>query len=65
VSAGPIVPAGRSAGIGAAVLVVAGRTVRKYMRSPQLLVTGIVAGAIFIVLFRYIFGGAIDFGPVP
>lgn len=44
---------------------VAARTLRKYMRSPQLLVTSIVSGAIFIVLFRYIFGGAIDFGSVP
>jgi ABC-2 type transport system permease protein len=44
---------------------VATRTLRKYMRSPQLLVTSIVSGAIFIVLFRYIFGGAIDFGSVP
>ncbi|MGH3244108.1 MAG: ABC transporter permease, partial [Spirillospora sp.] len=41
------------------------RTLRKYMRSPQLLMTSLVAGAIFIVLFRYIFGGAIDLGTVP
>jgi ABC-2 type transport system permease protein len=53
------------AGLGVAVAVVAARTVRKYMRSPQLLVTGVVSAAIFIVLFRYIFGGAIDFGAVP
>lgn len=63
--AGPLTPAGRSAGTGAAVMVVARRTVRKYIRSPQLLVFSLVSGAIFIVLFRYIFGGAIDFGPVP
>jgi ABC transporter DrrB family efflux protein len=44
---------------------VAARTLRKYMRSPQLLVTSIASGAIFIVLFRYIFGGAIKFGSVP
>lgn len=61
----PLAPAGRSAGMGAAVTVVATRTVRKYVRSPQLLVTSLVSGAIFIVLFRYIFGGAIDFGTVP
>jgi ABC-2 type transport system permease protein len=59
------IPAGRGAGLGAAVTVVAGRTVRKYVRSPQLLVFSLVSGAIFIVLFRYIFGGAIDFGEIP
>jgi ABC-2 type transport system permease protein len=53
------------AGMRATATAVAARTLRKYMRSPQLLVTSIVAGAIFIVLFRYIFGGAIDFGSVP
>jgi ABC transporter DrrB family efflux protein len=58
-------PAARAAGVGATITAVALRTLRKYMRSPQLLVTSIVAGAIFIVLFRYIFGGAIDSGPVP
>jgi ABC-2 type transport system permease protein len=53
------------AGMRATATAVAARTLRKYMRSPQLLVTSIVSGAIFIVLFRYIFGGAIDFGSVP
>jgi ABC transporter DrrB family efflux protein len=65
IEARPLTPAGRSAGMGAAVMVVAARTLRKYMRSPQLLVMSLVSGAIFIVLFRYIFGGAIDFGSVP
>jgi ABC-2 type transport system permease protein len=53
------------AGVVATATTVAARTLRKYMRSPQLLVTSIVAGAIFIVLFRYIFGGAITFGAIP
>jgi ABC-2 type transport system permease protein len=60
-----IAPPGRGASMGAAVKVMATRTVRKYMRSPQLLVMSLVSGAIFIVLFRYIFGGAIDLGLVP
>jgi ABC-2 type transport system permease protein len=59
----------RAAAPGASVVTtataVAARTLRKYMRSPQLLVTSIASGAIFIVLFRYIFGGAIRFGSVP
>lgn len=62
---GRMTPAGSSAGFLPAVTVVATRTVRKYMRSPQLLVSHLVGAAIFLVLFRYIFGGAIDFGSVP
>ena len=58
-------PAARGAGMAAAAGAVAARTLRKYLRSPQLLVTSIMAGAIFIVLFRYIFGGAIHFGAAP
>lgn len=61
-AASPMAP---GASMGATAAAVAARTLRKYMRTPQLLVTSIVAGAIFIVLFRYIFGGAIDFGSVP
>ena len=53
------------AGVVTTATAVAVRTLRKYMRSPQLLVTSIASGAIFIVLFRYIFGGAIKFGTVP
>lgn len=44
---------------------VATRTLRQYMRSPQLLVTSIMASVTFIVLFRYIFGGAIELDSVP
>src|SRR5215469_11038373 len=60
-----IVPAARSAGVGATVMAMATRTVRKYMRTPQLLVYSIVAGAMFLLLFRYIFGGAMHVGSVP
>jgi ABC transporter DrrB family efflux protein len=60
-----MVPAARPAGPATTVLVVAARTVRKYVRSPQLLVVGTVQGAMFLLIFRYVFGGAIDSGPVP
>jgi ABC transporter DrrB family efflux protein len=60
-----IVPAVRSAGVGATVLAVATRTLRKYLRTPPLLVSSIVAGAMFLLLFRYIFGGAMHVGSVP
>ncbi|TDD77789.1 ABC transporter permease [Actinomadura darangshiensis] len=54
---------GASAAVTAAQ--VAARTVRKYMRSPQLLVSSMVGGAVFLLLFRFIFGGAIHLGAVP
>jgi ABC-2 type transport system permease protein len=54
----------RSAGFATTVSTVATRTVRKYVRSPQLMVMSLTAGAIFMLLFRYIFGGAIDLGSV-
>lgn len=60
----PARPVARQADFAATVAVVAARTVRQFVRSPQLLVTTLVGGAIFMVLFRYIFGGAITPGPV-
>lgn len=59
-----IVPSAQPPGAGATVMAMATRTVRKYMRTPQLLVFGIVTVATFLVLFRYIFGGAIHFPSV-
>lgn len=60
-----IVPSTRPPSVSATILAMATRTVRKYMRTPQLLVFGIVTVAIFLVLFRYIFGGAIRVPSVP
>jgi ABC-2 type transport system permease protein len=57
-------PPARQAGFAATVVAVAARTVRKFVRSPQLLVTTFVGGATFLVLFRYIFGGAVALGRV-
>jgi ABC transporter DrrB family efflux protein len=44
---------------------VALRTVRKFVRTPQLLVLATVQSAIFLVIFRYIFGGAITVEGLP
>ncbi|OIV39428.1 ABC transporter [Mangrovactinospora gilvigrisea] len=41
---------------------VAQRTVRKFVRTPQLIVLATVQSAVFLVVFRYIFGGAINAG---
>ena len=60
-----ITPAAKPAGFIATTRSVAGRTLRKYMRTPQLLVVGTVQGALFLLIFRYVFGGAIDTGDIP
>jgi ABC-2 type transport system permease protein len=44
---------------------VAKRTLLKFLRTPQLIVLGTVQGAMFLLIFRYVFGGAIDIGSVP
>src|SRR5215470_12523119 len=44
---------------------VARRTVRKFVRTPQLIGLATVQSAIFLVIFRYIFGGAINAGGLP
>jgi ABC-2 type transport system permease protein len=63
--AGQITPATRPAGALTAAVTVAGRSVRKFVRTPQLLVVSTITGAMFLLIFRYVFGGAIDTGPIP
>jgi ABC-2 type transport system permease protein len=50
------------AGLVAASFAVARRTVRKFLRTPQLILMSTVQGALFLLIFRYVFGGAIDAG---
>jgi daunorubicin resistance protein C len=52
------------AGLLAATLTVAGRTIRQFRRTPQLLVVGALTSAMFLLIFRYVFGGAIETGAV-
>jgi ABC-2 type transport system permease protein len=59
-TAGPATAAG--AGLATASLAVARRTVRKFVRTPQLIVVSTVQGVLFLLIFRYVFGGAIDSG---
>jgi ABC-2 type transport system permease protein len=42
----------------------AGRTLKQFMRTPQLLIVGAVTSTMFLLIFRYVFGGAIGTGPV-
>ncbi|MGH3303265.1 MAG: ABC transporter permease [Streptosporangiaceae bacterium] len=60
-----VMPAASGAGVIATVLTVAMRGVRRYMRTPQMLVFNLIGLATFGFLFRYIFGGAIHLGSVP
>jgi ABC-2 type transport system permease protein len=50
------------AGFWPSSLVVAGRMVRKFARTPQLIVFTTIQSALFLLMFRYGFGGAIDTG---
>ena len=47
------------AGFVASSLTVAKRTLIAFSRTPQLLVVGTIQGALFLLIFRYVFGGAI------
>jgi ABC-2 type transport system permease protein len=42
----------------------AGRTIRQFVRTPQLLVVNAVTSTMFLLIFRFVFGGAISVGPV-
>ena len=42
----------------------AARTIRKFMRTPQVLVVEALTSVMFLLIFRYVFGGAIQTGPV-
>jgi ABC transporter DrrB family efflux protein len=51
-----------SAGAGISTLVIAKRSLLKFLRTPQLVVLGTIQGAMFLLIFRYVFGGAITGG---
>jgi ABC-2 type transport system permease protein len=42
----------------------AGRTLKQFIRTPQLLIVGAVTSTMFLLIFRYVFGGAIGTGSV-
>lgn len=50
------------AGLRVSSLVVAGRMVRKFARTPQLIVFTTIQSALFLLMFRFAFGGAIGTG---
>src|SRR6266568_2192202 len=56
--------AGNKASLLASTTVIARRTFLKFIRTPQLVVVGTVQGAMFLLILRYVFGGAINAGGV-
>jgi ABC-2 type transport system permease protein len=52
------------AGIVTTATTFAGRTVRQFLRTPQLIVVGALTSTMFLLIFRYVFGGAIGTGEV-
>jgi ABC-2 type transport system permease protein len=52
-------PRGNAAGLVVSTGQIARRVLLKFVRSPQLVVVGTVQGAMFLLIFRYVFGGAI------
>jgi ABC-2 type transport system permease protein len=63
--AAEVTPTASGAGVFATVATVAMRGVRRYLRTPQMLVFNLIGLATFGFLFRYIFGGSIHLGSVP
>ncbi len=49
----------RTTDLAASTLVIARRAVLRFLRTPQLIVLGTIQGAMFLLIFRYVFGGAI------
>src|SRR5258708_34112114 len=49
----------RTPPLGASTLQIARRAVLRYARTPQMIVLGTVQGAMFLLIFRYVFGAAI------
>jgi ABC-2 type transport system permease protein len=62
VAAAPAVDRTTGAGFVTASLQSAKRTILQFFRTPQLLLLGTIQGALFLFMFRYIFGGAINPG---
>jgi ABC transporter DrrB family efflux protein len=55
----PAIARSKPPGTVASSLVVARRSLVKFIRTPQLVVVATIQGALFLLIFRYVFGGAI------
>ena len=54
--------AGHRATLFASTTAIAKRGALKFLRTPQLILVGTLQGAMFLLIFRYVFGGAISSG---
>ncbi|MDS1272347.1 ABC transporter permease [Lipingzhangella sp. LS1_29] len=54
----------RVAGIGATSAAIATKTLRAFLRDAQVLVPTLLQGVLFFLVFRFVFAGAIDSGPL-
>jgi ABC-2 type transport system permease protein len=52
-------------GVWATASTYAGRTIRQFIRTPQLLIVSAVTSTMFLLIFRFVFGGAIQTGDIP
>jgi ABC-2 type transport system permease protein len=50
----------QSTGLWSSTAAIARRGILKFLRTPQLVVLGTIQGAMFLLIFRYVFGGAIQ-----
>ncbi len=58
----PAIAPGTRTSMSRSTIEVAKRTTRKFVRTPQLIVVGTIQAAMFLLIFRYVFGGAIEIG---
>jgi ABC transporter DrrB family efflux protein len=54
-----------TAGLASSTLTITRRAALRYLRTPQLMVMAIVQMALFFLIYRYMFGGAIHAGSLP
>jgi ABC-2 type transport system permease protein len=60
------IPVSRTTSLGTSTAQIAKRALLRYLRTPQLIVLGTIQGAMFLLIFRYVFGGAIPIrGGIP
>ncbi|HZW72323.1 MAG TPA: ABC transporter permease, partial [Caldimonas sp.] len=57
-------PRGNAAGLLVSTQQIARRVLLNFVRTPQYVVVGTLQGAMFLLIFRYVFGGAISTGGI-
>src|SRR5689334_23170427 len=54
----------RTTGLASSTLTITRRAALRYVRTPQLIVMATLQMSLFFLIYRYMFGGAIDTGPL-